>query len=332
MIDRRSFIGSVALGVLAGPLGVDAQQAGKSYRLGVLVVGRRSVSEPLVQSSIVSKLRELGWEEGRNLGIEHRYTESPDALPRLSGELIASKVDILIVLGPFPAHALKDATQTIPIVFGGVSDPVGRGLVPSLARPGGNIGVSHYVGPGMEGKLPELLKELVPRAQRLASLINPANPIYRTNAQELAQLRERVSRQLKISLVQVEARSAAEVPTAFEAAVRAKADGLIVTAGALFMAERDIIVKLAARHKLPAMYFRREFVEASGLISYGANFAGVYRRVADYVDKILRGAKPADLPIEQPAVFELVVNVRTAKALGITPPPSLLLRADQVIE
>jgi putative ABC transport system substrate-binding protein len=329
MISRRAVIAGIAAIVMA--CRADAQSPAKVYRLGVLVVGRRPTIEALARSPIVSKLRELGWEEGRNLSIDYRYTESPDALPQLSAGLIASQPDVLIALGPFPAHALKDATQTIPIVFGGVADPVGRGLVPSLARPGGNVtGVSHYVGPGMEGKPVELLKELVPRAQRIASLINPANPIYRTGVFE--RVSERVSRELKVSVQRIEARSAAELPAAFEAAVRARADGLVVTAEALFYSERDTIVKLAAKHKLPATYPRREFVEAGGLISYGANFAEIYRRVAVYVDKILRGAKPADLPIEQPTTFELVVNLKTAKALGLTVPPPVLLRADEIIE
>jgi putative ABC transport system substrate-binding protein len=329
MISRRAVIAGIAAIVMARQ--ADAQSPGKVYRLGVLVVGRRPTNEVLAQSPIASKLRELGWEEGRNLSVDYRYAESPDALPKLSAGLVTSKVDVLIALGPFPAHALKDATQTIPIVFGGVADPVGRGLVPSLARPGGNItGVSHFVGPGMGGKPAELLTELVPRARRIAFLIDPANPIYRTGVFERNS--DLVMRELKVSVQRVEARSAAELPAAFEAAVRARADGLAVSADSVFYSELDTIVKLAAKHKLPATYPRREYVEAGGLISYGANFPAVFRRVAIYIDKILRGAKPADLPIEQPTTFEMVVNLKTAKALELTVPPSVLLRADQVIE
>jgi putative ABC transport system substrate-binding protein len=328
MISRGAFIAGVTAIVMARR--ADAQSTAKVYRVGMLGVDRRPTNEQLAPGVIASKLRELGWEEGRNLSIDYRFTESPDAMPQLSTSLIASKPDVLVALGPFPAHALKDATQTIPIVLAAVADPVGRGLVPSLARPGGNItGVSHYVGSSMGGKPAELLKEFVPRTQRLAWLINPANPIYRTGA--LERTIDQVNK-LKVSVHRMEARSAAELPAAFEAAVRARVDGLVVTADSLFNSERDTIVKFAAKQKLPAWYPHRWFVDGGGLISYGANFLEVYRRVAVYVDKILRGAKPADLPIEQPTTFEMVVNLKTAKALGLTVPPSVLLRADQVIE
>lgn len=328
MISRKAFIAGIATIVVAPR--ADAQSATKVYRLGMLGVDRRPINEQIVPGIIASKLRELGWEEGRNLSTDYRFAESPDAMSQLSASLIASKLDVLVALGPFPAHALKDATQTIPIVFGGVADPVGRGLVPSLARPGGNItGVSHYVGPAVAEKPAELLRELVPRVQRMAWLINPANSIYRTGAIEWR--RDQLSR-LKISLQVVEARSAAELPAAFSAAGRARADGLVVTADAVFNAERHTIVKLAEKHKLPTAYPNRWFVEDGGLISFSADFVEVYRRTAVYVDKILRGAKPADLPIEQPTTFEVVVNLKTAKALGLTVPPSVLLRADKVIQ
>jgi len=238
---------------------------------------------------------------------------------------------VLLALGPYPAHAFKDATQTIPIVFSTVSDPVGRGLVQSLARPGGNVtGASHYVGPNMGGKPAELLKELVPRVQRIAWLMNPANPIYRSGAVINRNIDE--LNRLKISLQPIEARSGAELPAAFQAAARARADGLVVNADSVFSAERETIVRLASKYELPAVYPSRGFVDVGGLISYGANFAEVHRRAAVYIDKILRGAKPGDLPIEQPTTFEMVVNLKTAKALGLTVPQSVLLRADQIIE
>lgn len=327
---RVVLVAGLTFGILAAPLVAEAQQAGRLYRLGMLGVDRRPSNEQPTPRIIVGKLRELGWEEGRNLGIDYRFTASPDALPQLSMSLIASKPDVLVALGPFAAHALKDATQTIPIVFDAVADPVGRGLVTGLARPAGNItGVSHYVGPSMGLKPAEILKEFVPRAQRMAWLINPANSIYRTGV--LEGRREELKR-LKLSLELVEARSAADLSPAFEAAARGRADGLVVTADSIFSTERQTIVKLAEKHKLPVAYPHRWFVEVGGLISYGPNFGEVARRTAVYVDKILRGAKPADLPIEQPTTFEMVVNLKTAKALGLTVPPSILVRADQVIE
>jgi putative ABC transport system substrate-binding protein len=244
--------------------------------------------------------------------------------------LIALKPDVLIALGPFAAHALKSATQTIPIVFDAVADPVGRGLVPSLARPGGNMtGVSHYVGAGMGAKPAELLKEFAPRTQRVAWLINPVNPIYRTGV--LEQLDEDLKR-LKLSRSVVEAKAAPDLPGAFDAAMRARADGLVVTVEYLFSIEWQTVVKLAAKHQLPAAYPHRAFVNGGGLISYGPNFVEVARRTAVYVDKILRGARPADLPIEQPTLFEMCVNRKTATDLGLTIPPSVLLRADHIIE
>jgi ABC-type uncharacterized transport system substrate-binding protein len=329
MLTRRRFLGAFTTTLLAAPYVANAQQAGKIYRLGMLGVDRRPVKEQPILAAIVSKLRELGWEEGRNLSIDYRF-ESPEALPPLAVSLIASKPDVLVAMGPYAAHALKDATQTIPIVFDAVADPVARGLVASLARPGGNItGVSHYVGASMAAKPAELLKEFVPRAQRIAWLINPANPIYRTGLME--HRREQLAT-LKLALQIVEARSAAELPAAFEAAVRGRADGLVVTADSVFGPERQTILKLAERHKLPTSYPSRGYVENGGLISYSTNLIDVARRTAVYVDKVLRGTKPADLPIEQPTTFEMVVNAKTAKALGLTIPRSLLLRADQVIE
>jgi ABC-type uncharacterized transport system substrate-binding protein len=330
MLTRRRFLGTFTATLLAAPHVANAQQAGKIYRLGMLGVDRRPIKEQPIPVTIVSKLRELGWEEGRNLSVDHRFVESPDALPALSTSLIASKPDVLVALGPYAAHALKDATQTIPIVFDAVADPVGRGLVASLARPGGNItGISHYVGANMAAKPAELLKEFVPRAQRIAWLINPANPIYRTGVMDH---RHEQLATLKLALQIVEARSGAELPAAFEAAVRGRADGLVVTADSVFSAERRIIPRLAEKHKLPTAYPHRGFVDEGGLFSYSTNFIDVARRTAVYVDKVLRGTKPADLPIEQPTTFEMIVNAKTAKALGLTVPRSVLLRADQVIE
>jgi ABC-type uncharacterized transport system substrate-binding protein len=329
-MDRRRFLYTMSVGILGAPFVAEAQLPGKIYRVGMLIVDSRPISEQLPARAITSRLRELGWEHGRNISIDYQSTESSDAVVELSKSLVASQPDVLVALGPFPAHALRDLTQTIPIVLGGVADPVGRGLVPSLARPGGNItGVSHWVGAGTAGKPAELLRDFVPGAQRIAWLINPENPIYQTGVMD--RTIENVAR-LKISIQLARATSAAGLPAAFDAAVRGRTEGLVVTADAIFNAASGAIVKLAAKHKLPAVYPNRGFVDKGGLISYGANFVEVYRRVADYTDKILRGAKPADLPIEQPTTFEMVVNAKTAKALGLTVPASVRLRADQVLE
>jgi putative ABC transport system substrate-binding protein len=331
MLSRRRFMQSVSVSLLASSRVAEAQPSGRVYKLGVLLLGRQANAE-VVRKAFADRLRELGWQEDRNLTIDVRYTDAQDRLRELASSLVGSTPDVLIAIGPYPAHNLKEATQAIPIVFAQVADPVGRGLVPSLGRPGGNItGVSHYVGTGMAGKPAQLLKELLPRAERLAWLINPNNQLWRTtlNLQEGLAV---VARELKISAQAVEARTVDEVPAAIEAAARARADGLIVNADSVFSTVRDTIVRLTAKHRLPTHYPSREYVEAGGLMSYAANFRVVNRRAAEYVDKVLRGTKPADLPVEQPSNFELVINLKTARTLGLTIPPSLLLRADQVLE
>jgi putative ABC transport system substrate-binding protein len=330
MISRRSVL-LVGAATWAGQLAAKLQAAERVYRVGLLNVGRRPTSDMLAQGPIVSKLRELGWEEGRNLTIEYSYTESVESVRQLARDVVASKPDVLVALGPFPAHALKDATQTIPIVFGAVSDPVGRGLVSSISRPDGNItGISHYVGPMVSSKSVELLRQILPRAQRVAWLINPANPVFLDG--EVERQRADDLRRLNLSLLRIEARSADALSSAFETAARGRADAVIVTADAIFSSERDRIVKLADKYKLPAAYTWRGFVDAGGLVSYGADIADVYRRTAVYVDRVLRGAKPADLPIEQPTNFELAVNLKTARALKITIPRAVLLQATAIIE
>ena len=272
----------------------------------------------------------MGWQEGRNLSIDFRHTIAVDRTDELAASLVAAKPDVLIGIGPYPAHSLKDATRTIPIVLAAIADPVGRGLVASLARPGGNItGVSHLTGTGFSGKERQILMEFLPRADRFAFLMNPANPAWKTSS-----LRERVDvlrREQKITLDIVEARTVDDIPAAIGAAARLGAKGLIVSADSVFAAALNSIVELAAKHNLPAIYPDRSYVTAGGLVSYGTDYPAVFRRSADYVDKILRGTIPAELPIEQPTKFELLINLKTAKALGLTIPPSLLQRADQVI-
>ncbi len=329
-MERRTFMAMIAGGFLTAPLAADAQQARKVYRLGILLVGRPGSAEFLRQ--LYSKrLSELGWQEGRNVSIDFRHTIALDRTGVLAASLVAAKPDVLIGIGAFPAHSLKDATRTIPIVLAAIADPVGRGLVASLAHPGGNItGVSHLAGTGFNGKERQILMEFLPRADRFAFLMNPANPAWKTSS-----LRERVDvlrREQKITLDIVEARTVDDIPAALGAAARVGAKGLIVTADSVFAAAQESIVALATKHNLPVIYPDRSYVTAGGLVSYGTDYPAVFRRSADYADKILRGAKPADLPVEQPTKFELVINLKTAKALGLTIPPSLLGRADEVIQ
>ena len=275
-------------------------------------------------------MRELAWVEGQNIVIEYRWAEGrSDRLRDLTAELVRLKVDVLVAGGAAATRAAEEATTTIPIVSGGVQDPVALGSVQSLARPGGNItGPTLTGGLAIVGKQLELLKAIVPGVSRVAVLLNPANPML------LQQLRdtEIAARSLNVQLQRVEARSPDEFDRAFSRITRGRAEALLVSADPMFAAQGTRLANLAARNRLPAMYGLRRHVEAGGLIAYGANELDVWRRAAVYVDKILKGAKPADLPMEQPRTFELVINLKTAKALGLTIPPSLLARADQVID
>jgi putative ABC transport system substrate-binding protein len=306
-----------------------AQQAGKVYRLASHAGGAK-LAERFKQS--YSKwLGELGWQEGRNLVIDMRYTAKLAETDELGAALVASKPDVLVAVGPYPAHSLRDATRVIPIVLVAIADPVGRGLVSNLARPGGNItGVALFPGGGLGDKTAELFKELLPRARRFTILINPSNPFYRTVdfPKEHAD-RKRV---LNIDTDIVEVRALEEISPAIEAVARSGVDGLIVNSDPVINAAAGEIVAASARHKLPVMYPDSRMVEAGGLISYGTDFTALFKRGAEYVDKILRGAKPGDLPIEQPAKFTLAINLKTAKGLGLKVPQSILLRADRVIE
>jgi putative ABC transport system substrate-binding protein len=274
-------------------------------------------------------LRDHGWIAGKNLLIDYRSAEGhAERLPPLAAELVALKPDLLVGAGPQIALALKSATATIPIVFVAVFDPVAIGLVQSLSRPGGNItGLASSAG-GTIGKNVEILRELVPSASKIALLVNPGNPVQ---SLLLADEVPSTARSLGVTLPIVEATTAQELDTAFASAVAQHADAMIVFGDSLTNREAPRVTALAAKHHLPAIYTFRQFAPG-GLIVYGADFADLFRRANDYIDKILRGTKPADLPVEQPTKFELVINMRTAKALGLTVPPSLLVRADEVIE
>jgi len=327
-MDRRTFISSVTLGVLAAPLAAEAQQAGKVTRIGMLCATR---CEGPGLDQLREGLRDLGWIEGSNLVIETRGAGGQlDRLPSLARELVALNPALIVASAPQPSRAAKDATSVIPIVFVGVADPVRVGLVQSLARPGGNVtGVATLVPGGFMAKQLELLKEAVPRASRVATLGNPKNDVYRvTYPVEIPP----TARALGLQIQVLEVSEPAQIERAIEAAVRERADALHVLGDPIFHFPPDRLPGLAARARLPAIYIAAELVRAGGLMSYGPNFTQLYRRAATPVDQILKGRKPAELPVEQPTKFELVINLKTAKALGLTIPPSVLGRADQVIE
>ena len=328
MISRRRFVATTAGGLVVAPLTASAQSAAKVYRLGWLGTSPRSSVAPT--ETFFQGLRELGYVEGQNLVVEHRYVreEQLDRLPALAAELVQSKVDIIVATGSLTPFAAKSATTTIPVVATNVSDPVGSGLVVSLARPGGNITGLSLLSLELLGKQLELFKTTVPRILRMAVLWNPASQTHPRMLNEA----EGSARTLGLRLERVSAGGLDDFDHAFSIMARARADAFLILGDPIFFARRSRIVELAAKHRLPGMFPQREYVDAGGLMSYGANLRENFRRAAIYVDKILKGTKPGDLPIEQPTKFELVVNAKTAKALGLTIPHSVLLRADQIIE
>ncbi len=328
-MNRRSFIGTLAGGLLAAPLVAEAQPAGKIYRIGYLSAGAPT-SNPLVIAAFQQGLRDLGWVEGQNIDIEYRWAEGRfDRLPDLAADLVHLKVDVIIAAPTPAALAAKNATGTVPIVAVSLTHPVELGLVGSLARPGGNVtGLSYSVGADIFGKDLELLKEVVPRVRRVAVLSNPdspAQPLTVRNVKDAA-------RSLGLQLQLLEARGPEGFDGAFAAMAREHVGALLVVQDPAFIPHRARLVDLAAKNRLPSIFTQREDAEAGGLMSYGPSLSDLYRRAGTYVDKILKGANPGDLPVEQPTKFELVINLKTAKALGLTIPPSLLQRADQVIE
>jgi putative tryptophan/tyrosine transport system substrate-binding protein len=320
-MKRREFTAATAA-LLVSPRRSRAQ--GTRRRLGVLVVGTT------VDSALLDGLRNRGWIDGQNLIIEYRFAQSQDHLPALAAELVALSPDLLISFSPQVALALKSATATIPIVFVAVAYPVEIGLVQSLSRPGGNItGLATLVPGGGAAKEIQMLKEIVPAASKIAVLANPGNPIHRLIiAEELP----RAAQQLGVALPIVEATAAEELDIAFASAATQHADAITVYGDNLTFRYATQVTALAAKHRLPASYVSRYFVTNGGLISHGPNFSDLAFRAGGYADKILKGAKPSDLPVEQPTKFQLVINMKTAKALGLTVPPSLLARADEVIE
>ena len=283
-----------------------------------------------MNKALLDGLRNHGWIDGRNLIIEYRYAQSPDRLPASAAELVALGPDLILAGNPQTALALKSATTNIPIVFVAVADPVGIGLVQSLSRPGGNItGLATFVPGQFASKQIEILREMVPIASKIAVLTNPSNPIHR---QVIAEELPKTARKLGLALPIVEATTAEELDIAFASAATQHADAIIVFGDPLTFRYATQVAALAAKHRMPAMHLSRQFATDSGLISYGPDFADLFFRAGGYVDKIFKGARPADLPVEQPTNFELVINMKTAKTLGLTVPPSLLARADEVME
>jgi putative ABC transport system substrate-binding protein len=324
---RREFITLLGGTAIAWPFRAAAQQPGKVYRIGILNAGT-GVS-PELRSALPEALRKLGWVEGKNVVFERRYAENQiDLLPKLAAELVRLNVDVIAAGGTLAPIAAKRATATIPIVMTAAGDPLGSGLVASLARPGGNITGLSLMAVDLGGKRLELLHELLPRASRVAVLWNAANPYSAHVFKET----ENAAGALGIALQSLEVRGPGEFDSAFESARREHLDALITVEDPLTIDHRKQIADFAATNRLPTIHGVREFVEVGGLTAYGANLIDLNRRAAGYVDKILRGAKPGDLPVEQPTKFDLIISLKAAKALDLTIPPSLLARADEVIE
>ncbi|HMF25999.1 MAG TPA: ABC transporter substrate-binding protein [Pseudolabrys sp.] len=325
-IKRREFI-TLLGGAAAWPLAVRAQQpGGKIWRLGILQPG--APPEPLVEA-IRQRLRELGYIEGRNILLEYRWAQGKlDRLTDLATELVGSKVDVITTLSTPAALAARNATTTIPIVFTAVGDPVGAGVVPSLARPGGNATGSSLLATELSAKRLEVLREIVPGISRVAMLWNDTNPGMVLRAHEA----QDAATKLGVVVRSIGVHDLIDFKAAFAAIERGRADALLTLVDPFTREHRKRIVDFAAQRRLPAIYEAREFVESGGLVSYGPSLVAIQRRAAEYVDKIFKGAKPADLPVEQPAKFELLINMKAANALNLTIPPSIILRADEVIE
>ena len=305
-----------------------AQQPAKAPRIGLLGGGSASANAGRVEA-FRQGLRELAYVEGKNIVIDYRWAEGKlDLLPGLATELVRLKVDIIVSAGPTVTRAAKDANVTIPIVMGFDDDPVGSGFVTSLARPGGNITGLSTLSPGLSGKQLELLKEVVPRLSRVAVLGSSTHPGTTQSLKEM----DLAAGAFGVQIQYLEVQSANDIETAFGAAHKGRADAVLVLTSVATNSHRKQIVELAAKNRLPAIYYTAEWVEAGGLLTYGASFPDLFRRAATYVDKILKGAKPADLPVEQPKKFEFIINLNAAKQIGLTIPPNVLAKADMVIK
>jgi putative ABC transport system substrate-binding protein len=327
-MDRRRFLLTSLAGVLAVPLGAEAQRAGKVHRIGFLGNSTAAFEANLV-GPLREGLRERGYVEGQNIVIEYRWAEGNyERFATLIAELLARNVEVIVTAGTPASLAVQKATMSVPLVMVAVGDPVATGLVASLARPGGNITGLTSTAEETEGKRLELLREVIPKLSHVAVFWNPENPIL------LVQLKEiRAAAQVLGIKVQVlEVRTPGELEETFNAIVRERPAALLVMGDRLFLHNRQRIIDFATKQRLPVVPVHPELVEAGGLMSFGASYPGMHRRAAYFVDRILKGAKAADLPVERPTKFELVINLKAAKAIGLTIPPSLLARADQVIE
>jgi len=325
---RRQFITLLGGAAATWPLAARAQQPAKIPRIGFLGNSTATMEANLI-GPLRDGLRELGYEEGRNVIIEFRWADGKyDQFPALVAELLAAKVDVIITAGTPATLAIKKATSTVPLVFIAVGDPVGTGVVPNLGRPGGNITGLSSIAPDLEGKRLELLREVVPKLSHVAFFLNPANAFHTASMRQA-----RVAAQsLGIKLQPMEVNKSEQLDGAFASIVKEKPDALLILADRIFLHNRKRMMEFAIHQRLPSVNAYRELVEAGGLISYGPSYEDMHRRAAVYVDKILKGTKPADLPIEQPTKFTLLINLKTAKTLGLTVPPTLVARADELIE
>jgi ABC-type uncharacterized transport system substrate-binding protein len=317
----------VALSVMLAPLAAQTQQAGKVARIGFL--GGASASGYVRHLAALREgLHDLGHAEGRNIVIEYRWAEGRyDRLAGLAAELVRLQVDVIVTQGTPAARAAKNATRTIPIVMAIAGDPIGSGLIASLSRPGGNLTGSTFFLPELNAKRVELLKAALPRTSRMATLANPDNPAMPATLKAM----ESVANSLKVEFQAVEVRRPEEFPGVFSAMVQQRVDAVAVIEDGMLLANARQVADLAAKYRLPSIGFR-EYVDAGGLLAYAVDFPAIWRRAAIFIDKILKGGKPGDLPVEQPTKFELVINLKTAKTLGLTIPQSVLGRADQVIQ
>jgi putative ABC transport system substrate-binding protein len=326
-MDRRTFLHSMAGGLLAAPLAAGAQQASKLWRIGYLANGNPTTTAH-TRDAFRQGLRELGWVEGQNITIEYRWADGDLLrLPALAAELVRTPVDLMLVAGGAGVRGARQATRTVPIVSAITGDPVTAGFAASLARPGGNVTGLAVQFEDLAGKQLQILTETVPKAKRIV-ILHHASPPNRV----ILEAAERAARALGLKGRVLDVRDVSELADAFRTAEREQADAMYVLPSPTFSRHRANLAELAVKHRLPGIYEDDVYVEAGGLMSYGPDFPDLYRRSASYVDRIFKGAKPGDLPFEQPAKFELVINLKTAKALGLTIPPSLLQRADQVIE
>jgi putative ABC transport system substrate-binding protein len=327
-MKRREFITLLGGAAIAWPLAAGAQQAGKVPRVGFMGNSTAALEANLV-GPFRDGLRELGYQEGRNIVIEYRWAEGNyQRFPALVGELLAVPVDVIVTAGTPATLAVKKATSTVPLVMIAVGDPVGTGIVPSLAHPGANITGLSSIAPDLEGKRLELLREVLPKLSRVALFLNPLNEFHTVSVRQAFA----AAQALGIKLHALEVRTSEEVDGALATLVPAKPDALLILADRVFLHNRKRMMDFATEHRLPSVNAYREVVEAGGLMSYGPSYEDMHRRAADYVDKILKGAKPGDLPVQQPTKFTLILNLKSAKVLGVEVPPILLARADEVIE